>query len=190
MLKDQIKMVVGLGNPGNAYMNTRHNLGFMVIDHLISKSKIIESKNTASGLVVKTRVSGTNLLLFKPSTFINNSGPNIKSLMKKHNLFPEEIIVVLDDLNLEIGKLRLRLNGSSGGHNGLKSIISNLQTLDFPRLRVGIGPPSNGDNQIDHVLGIIPKHQKDVVLASIEKASDAIACSLETGFDSAMDSYN
>ena len=115
---------------------------------------------------------------------------SVSWLMKKHNLFPEEIIVVLDDLNLEIGKLRLRLNGSSGGHNGLKSIISNLQTLNFPRLRVGIGPPANGDNQIDHVLGIIPKHQKDVVLASIEKASGAIICSLETGFDSAMASYN
>ncbi len=190
MLKDQIKMIVGLGNPGNEYVNTRHNLGFMVVDHLISRSNPIESKNTASGLVVQTKVSGINFFLMKPASFINNSGPSIKSLMKKHNIFPEEIIIVLDDLNLEIGKLRLRLNGTSGGHNGLKSIISSLQTLDFPRLRIGIGPPTKGDTQIDHVLGTIPKHQKDLVLESIAKASDAIVCSLETGFDSAMDSYN
>ena len=190
MLSYQTKLIVGLGNPGNAYANTRHNLGFMVVDHFISRSEIIKSENTPSGLLVKVTVLGNTLLLLKPSSFINNSGPYIQSLMTKYNIQPAEIIIVLDDLNLETGKLRLRLNGSSGGHNGLKSIITSLQTLNFPRLRVGIGAPTNDDSQVDHVLGIIPKSQKQVVASSIEKASDALTCSLEKGFDSAMDDFN
>ena len=190
MLNHQIKMIVGLGNPGNQYANTRHNLGFMVIDHFISRSKIIKSQNTPSGLLVKVTVSDKTLLLLKPSSFINNSGPNIQTLMAKHNIQPEEIVIVLDDLNLETGKLRLRLNGSSGGHNGLKSIIASLQTLNFPRLRIGIGTPTNGESQVDHVLGIIPKSQKKVVASSLEKTSDAFICSLENGFGSAMDGFN
>ena len=189
-MKDQIKMIVGLGNPGNIYANTRHNLGFMVIDNLISRSKIIESLKTSHGLAVKARVSGKNIHLLKPASFINNSGPNIKSFMNKHNIYPNEILVVLDDLNLDLGKLRLRLNGSAGGHNGLKSIISSLETLEFPRLRIGIGPPTNGDNQIDHVLGIIPKHEHEIITTTIEKACDTIICSLNKNLDSAMDSYN
>ena len=190
MLSYQTKLIVGLGNPGNAYAKTRHNLGFMVVDHFISRSEIIKSENTSSGLLVKVTVSGNTLLLLKPSSSINNSGPYIQALMTKYNIQSEEIIIVLDDLNLETGKLRLRLNGSSGGHNGLKSIITSLQTLNFPRLRVGIGAPTNDDSQVDHVLGIIPKSQKQVVASSIEKASDALTCSLEKGFDSAMDDFN
>ena len=189
-MKDQIKMIVGLGNPGNIYANTRHNLGFMFVDNLISRSKIIESLKTSLGLAVKARVSGKNIHLLKPASFINNSGPNIKSFMNKHNIYPNEILVVLDDLNLDIGKLRLRLNGSAGGHNGLKSIISSLETLEFPRLRIGIGPPTNGDNQIDHVLGIIPKHEHEIITTTIEKACDTIICSLNKNLDSSMDSYN
>jgi PTH1 family peptidyl-tRNA hydrolase len=110
--------------------------------------------------------------------------------MNKHNIYPNEILVVLDDLNLDIGKLRLRLSGSSGGHNGLKSIISSLETLEFPRLRIGIGSPTNGNNQIDHVLGIIPKDEHEIITATIEKACDTILCSLNKDLDSAMDSYN
>ena len=189
-MKDQIKMIVGLGNPGSIYANTRHNLGFMVVDNLISQSKIIESLNASFGLAVKVRISGKNIHLLKPASFINNSGPKIKSFMNKHNIYPNEILVVLDDLNLDIGKLRLRLSGSSGGHNGLKSIISSLETLEFPRLRIGIGSPTNGNNQIDHVLGIIPKHEHEIITTTIEKACDTILCSLNKDLDSAMDSYN
>ena len=109
MLNPQIKMIVGLGNPGNEYTNTRHNLGFMVVDNFISKSKIIKSKNTKSGLVVKVCISNTTILTAKPSSFINNSGPNIQVLMKTNNIQPEETIIVLDDLNLELGNLRLRM---------------------------------------------------------------------------------
>jgi PTH1 family peptidyl-tRNA hydrolase len=162
----------------------------MVIDDLISKCKIIESQKTRSGLVIKASVSNTATLIVKPSSFINNSGPNVQLLIKNNNIEPEEIMIVLDDLNLELGNLRLRTNGSSGGHNGLKSIISSLQTMNFPRLRIGIGTPPTGNNQVDHVLGIIPKTQRKIVLSSIDKASNALICTLEEGLNSAMDNYN
>ena len=190
MLQEQIKMIVGLGNPGHIYANTRHNLGFMVVDNLVYQSKIIKRTNTSFGLMVESRISGKKVRLFKPASFINNSGPNIKLAMHKHNIGPTEILVVLDDLNLELGKLRIRLTGSSGGHNGLKSIISSLETISFPRLRIGIGPPTNSGNQIDHVLGIIPDHEHEIISTTIEKACKAITCSLNTNLDSAMDSYN
>ncbi|SVD32205.1 uncharacterized protein METZ01_LOCUS385059, partial [marine metagenome] len=165
MLNTQIKMIVGLGNPGKEYVNTRHNLGFMVIDNFISKCKIIESQKTKPGLVVKVSVSNTTTLIVKPSSFINDSGPNIRALIKNNHIQPEETIVVLDDLNLELGSLRLRASGSSGGHNGLKSIISSLQTMNFPRLRIGIGAPPIGNNQVDHVLGKIPETNREIVLS-------------------------
>ena len=112
MLQEQIKMIVGLGNPGHIYANTRHNLGFMVVDNLVSQSKIIKRTNTSFGLMVESRISGKKVRLFKPASFINNSGPNIKLAMHKHNIGPTEILVVLDDLNIEIGKLRIRLTMS------------------------------------------------------------------------------
>jgi len=172
--------VFGLGNPGRKYQRTRHNLGFMVVDHL-SKRWGLEFKHYPEFYISK----GKGIILVKPLSFINNSGVVVKEVLKEYQ---EDFLVVCDDFNLPLGRLRLRPKGGDGGHNGLASIIYYLQTEDFPRLRLGIGPPTC--DPVEFVLSDFTEEETPEVERMIEKAGDAINWVLSLGLDIAMTRVN
>lgn len=191
------KLLVGLGNPGQKYERTRHNIGFEIIDDLAKAWSIKLSDNKRfQGLVGETRgPSGDRLILLKPSTYMNRSGQSVRSVLDWYKLSPNDVLVIYDDMDLPIGKLRLRLSGSAGGHNGMKSIISHLGTQDFPRLRLGISRANNAENQADrtvvgHVLGKFAPDERKVVDAAINLAGEAIEFSLRKGIEKTMSLYN
>ena len=182
-----MKMVVGLGNPGLQYEHTRHNVGFHCVDKLASnlhwKWERQNRAMVASGIIATEKV-----ILVKPITFMNNSGEAVSDLLRWYKLQPADLLVVCDDLDLPVGKIRLRANGSAGGHNGVDSIIHHLHTNQFPRLRIGIGRP-RGEG-IDHVLGIPPKDERLVLETEEERAVDAILMALTQGIATTMNIVN
>ncbi|MEW6040190.1 MAG: aminoacyl-tRNA hydrolase [Elusimicrobiota bacterium] len=152
------KLIVGLGNPGKEYKFTFHNIGFMVLDHLAEKhsSEFRKKTGTNSHIATISFRGNERVVLAKPLTYVNLSGIAVEQIMLKYGIKPQELLVVVDDFALPLGKLRLRLKGSSGGHNGLESIIGVLKTEEFPRLRVGIGPLPSGMDPKDFVLSKCP----------------------------------
>jgi PTH1 family peptidyl-tRNA hydrolase len=198
-----MRLVVGLGNPGKQYVGTRHNIGWEVLDALavrfgwIAKSEKFgdQARNNFDGLVLDGTVSihsgGTEkILLLKPTTYMNLSGQSVQAAMKFYQLSPPEILVVLDDMALPAGKLRIRKGGSSGGHNGLKDIERALGTDEYPRLRVGIDPPPANVPGRDYVLGRFTEEQRRLVDPAVQRAAAAIAAWIEFGIDKAMNTYN
>ncbi|MEM7064115.1 MAG: aminoacyl-tRNA hydrolase [Cyanobacteria bacterium P01_B01_bin.77] len=191
------KLLVGLGNPGQKYARTRHNIGFEVIDELAQSwsVKLAENKRF-QGYVGETRAaSGDRLILLKPTTYMNRSGQSVRALIDWYKLSPSDVLVIYDDMDLPIGKLRLRLSGSAGGHNGMKSLISHLGTQTFPRLRLGISrasDPANPTNRavIGHVLGKFAPDERKVIDAAIHLAGEAIEFSLGKGIERTMSLYN
>jgi peptidyl-tRNA hydrolase, PTH1 family len=169
-----VKVIVGLGNPGKKYDRTRHNAGFLVIDSLLAHQgcSLTDRQNLfRSG---RTEISGEEVLLSKPDLFMNESGRAVQSLTTMFELVPASILVVVDDINLPIGKIRFRSRGSSGGHNGLASIIAALGTEDFPRLRLGIGRPGEETEILsDYVLDAFTKEELKELRPQIERARDA-----------------
>lgn len=164
-----MKLIVGLGNPDEKYQNTRHNIGFMTLDAYANKN----------GLTFKAQKSfigatylGRGFILLKPYTYMNLSGNSVSLVAHYYHIEPKDILVISDDFNLPLSKLRLRESGSAGGHNGLKSIISSLGSQEFPRLRIGIGDP--GDNSIDFVLGKLSKDNLQALSESFSKATELI----------------
>lgn len=154
-------LIVGLGNPGKQYENTRHNAGFMVVDALADELGWKWSKKFLMGaLVAEGNINGKKTILAKPQTFMNRSGQAVGKLAKKYKVDPADIVVVYDDADIELGDLRWRDAGSAGGHNGMKSIIHILGTQDFPRLRVGIGRPPEHVSLEDYVLGTMKKNER------------------------------
>lgn len=191
------KLLVGLGNPGQKYDRTRHNVGFEVIDDLANAWSIKLADNKRfQGSVGETRAaSGERLMLLKPNTYMNRSGQSVRALMDWYKLEPSNILIIYDDMDLPIGKLRLRLSGSAGGHNGMKSIISHLGTQDFPRLRLGISRAENADSPaqrtvVGHVLGKFDPDERKVMNAAVTLAGEAIEFSLRKGVERAMSLYN
>ncbi len=191
------KLLVGLGNPGQKYERTRHNIGFEIIDDLAKAWFVKLSDNKRfQGHVAETRsVSGDRLILLKPSTYMNRSGQSVRAVLDWYKLEPSQVLVIYDDMDLPIGKLRMRLSGSAGGHNGMKSIISHLGTQDFPRLRLGISRADGAENQADrtvisHVLGKFSPDERKVVDATVSLAGEAIEFSLGKGIERAMSLYN
>ncbi len=187
----EISLIVGLGNPGNEYAFSRHNTGFMVIEKLLATlpaGRFVE-ENQASSRLFCGKYRGRDLLLQMPMTYMNLSGNAVGPLCGRFNLAPENILVIVDDMDLPVGRIRLRRNGSSGGHNGLKSIIEKLQSEKFNRLRIGIGRSSSKD-QIDHVLGNFSGEEKKVFDESIDRAVEAIQCILKSGMGEAMNKFN
>ncbi|WP_056969755.1 aminoacyl-tRNA hydrolase [Lacticaseibacillus thailandensis] len=146
-----MKMVIGLGNPGKKYAGTKHNVGFMVVDELARHLNLHLNKLEHDAVTASTRIGGERVLLAEPQTFMNESGRAVKQLMHFYKLVPEDIIVVQDDLDMPVGKLRLRAKGSAGGHNGIKDIISNIGTSDFARVKIGIAHPTQ-TTVVDWVL--------------------------------------
>ena len=165
-------LIVGLGNIGDEYRNTRHNIGFMVLDALAKASNIVFS-DKRYGAVANMSLKGKQLLLLKPSTYMNLSGNAVRYWMNKENIQPENLLVVVDDLSLPLGKLRLRAGGSDGGHNGLKSIISNIGA-DFIRLYIGIGRPHEGSSVVDHVLSDFCEDEIALIDEATDRAVEAL----------------
>lgn len=182
-------VICGLGNPGKKYANTRHNMGFITIDQLAEKHDIKVDKVKFKALVGEGRIAGQKVLLVKPQTYMNLSGESVQEVMHFYKLDPEELIVIYDDLDLEVGALRLRKFGSAGTHNGMRSVVQHLNSDRFPRIRLGIG--ANGKRDIiDHVIGGFSKDEVPVLEEAVTKAVSAIECMLGEGIDRAMSQYN
>jgi PTH1 family peptidyl-tRNA hydrolase len=188
--KDHIGLIVGLGNPGEEYDRTRHNAGFMVIDRLLENFPAgrFEKRHTAESFVYAGSFKGKPLSLQKPLTFMNLSGKAVAPIARKLGLKPEEILVIHDDLDLPVGKMRLKCGGSDGGHNGLKSIIAELGSASFKRLRIGIGRPLPGQT-VDYVLGKFEEEGIDVNVV-LNAAKDAVQTVLTAGMSRAMNQFN
>ena len=188
---EEIGLIVGLGNPGPEYAGTRHNAGFMVIDRLLAgfPAGRFEERHTASSNVWAGRFRGRALLLQKPLTFMNLSGQAVALLARRCEIAPESILVVSADLDLPVGRLRLRNGGADGGHNGLKSIIAELGSASFRRLRIGIGRPKPGET-VDYVLSKFEGEEERRFEASLEAAADAVRAVLAGGMTRAMNRFN
>lgn len=185
-----MKMIAGLGNPGQTYDNTRHNVGWHVLDNIARLADIRIYINRNNGLTGSGFYEGEKLLLVKPLTYMNLSGECISSLARYYKLAPEDILVVCDDVYLPLGQLRLRRSGSDGGHNGLKNIIQLLGSQDFPRLRLGVGPQPEGMDLIDFVLRQMSGEEAKSCRTAEENAARAALLWASQGIGPAMNEYN
>ncbi|WP_099224483.1 aminoacyl-tRNA hydrolase [Listeria costaricensis] len=184
-----MKMIIGLGNPGRKYERTRHNVGFMVVDELSFRYQTPWKKTKFNGMVSQLNINGEKVLLVKPLTFMNASGECVRPLMDYYDIQPEDIVVVYDDLDLPVGRIRLRAKGSAGGHNGMKSIIQHLKTQEFNRIRVGIDRPTSGEI-IHYVLGDFPKAEQPTIIEAIKQSASAIEDFTKIPFLEVMNRYN
>ncbi|MEO0825614.1 MAG: aminoacyl-tRNA hydrolase [Cyanobacteria bacterium J06639_14] len=189
------KLIVGLGNPGNQYDRTRHNVGFDVVDRLAYRWQgTLPEHKRFKGKYGEIRVAGQKIGLLKPLTFMNRSGQSVRAVVDWYKLSPNDVMVVYDDMDLPVGKLRLRLAGSAGGHNGMKSIIAHIGTQDFPRLRLGIGATEKaGDRDgavVSHVLGRFAPGEAEQIKEVVELSADAVERSLKDGVEKAMSLFN
>lgn len=185
-----MRLIVGLGNPGNDYRDTRHNIGFMVLDELAKRFGVsFAQEKRWNGLTAK--IPGGWLL--KPLTFMNESGRAVQGLSHFHKVTAAETLAVYDDVDLPLGRLRMRLAGSAGGHNGIRSLIRHLSTDAFPRLKVGIAPEAGrpgGERMVNHVLGTFRADERPLVDVMVQKAADAVVTTLQSGLESAMNLFN
>jgi PTH1 family peptidyl-tRNA hydrolase len=182
----KIRLVAGLGNPGPEYEQTRHNIGFMVLDRLAARS---ESRWEKSGKWDAVSAKCGGVLLIKPMSFMNRSGHPLFALAQFYKIAAPEILVVLDDFALPLGRLRLRPDGGTGGHNGLESIIVQFGSEEIPRLRIGIGgAPAEGS--VDYVLSRFFEEERPLVVSTIDRAADAVKCAIDNGLVSAMNTFN
>jgi PTH1 family peptidyl-tRNA hydrolase len=183
---ERIRLVAGLGNPGPEYASTRHNVGFLVVDRLAEQFGSTWERSTKWDAVV-TKYG--EVFLLKPMSFMNRSGHPLFAIAQFYKIDPAQILVVLDDFALPLGRLRLRAGGSPGGHNGLESIIAQLGTEEIPRLRIGIGAaPSAGS--VDYVLSRFFEEEKPLVRSTIDRAAEAVKCAIDNGLVSAMNTFN
>lgn len=184
-------LIVGLGNPGKQYERTRHNCGFRAIDILAQKMGCKIDKCKFQGLYGQTMYNGCKLFLLKPQTFMNLSGRSVLQLSAYYNIPPQRIIVMFDDISLEPGRLRVRGDGSAGGHNGIKSIISEVGSQDFPRVKIGVGAkPVQQQDLADWVLSTFSAQEEKALSTALENAGDAALCILEKGVAEAANRYN
>lgn len=185
-----MRWIVGLGNPGPAYAHTRHNAGFMVVDELARRFNIEVGTQKCKALVGEARLGDKKVALLKPMTFMNLSGESLRAFMDYYKVKLEDLIVVYDDLDTEVGRIRLRVQGSPGGHNGIKSIIQHTGTQVFNRIRIGISRPNPGMVISDYVLSPFAKAEASEVQRMVEDACDAIEFSLQHPFEQTMAKYN
>jgi len=185
-----VRVIAGLGNPGDEYRSSRHNAGVLVVAGLARAHRIrlaVGAGDFASGT---GRIAGQEALLVLPRSYMNESGPALASALCEANAGAADLLVVCDDVNLPLGQLRLRLSGSDGGHRGLRSIIETLGTEAFPRLRLGVGAAPVGEDMVDHVLGDFGEAEREIVREMVLRAVEAIEFSLARGFEIAMSVYN
>lgn len=187
-----VKMIVGLGNPGSKYNDTKHNIGFMAVDRIVKNLDVnfTEDKNFKAE-IGSDFINGEKIYFIKPTTFMNNSGIAVKALLTYYNISIKDMIIIYDDLDIEVGKIRFRQKGSAGGHNGIKSIIAHLGTQEFDRIKVGIGRPNGRMTVINHVLGKFDKNDEIMILNTLDKVDNAVNYYLQTNdFQKTMQKYN
>jgi PTH1 family peptidyl-tRNA hydrolase len=183
-------VVVGLGNPGERYRRTRHNLGFMVVDALLSRANAVRGQEAGDIWVAETQVGGQDALLVKPLTFMNRSGTAVQLVLAGAGAAPQDLVVVVDDVALRLGGLRVRESGSHGGHNGLRSLIDTLGTDDFPRVRIGIRRAEVVEDLAEYVLSDFPPEEVLIVQEMVGTAADAVECVVREGVGAAMNRFN
>lgn len=183
-------LIVGLGNPEAEYARTRHNMGVDVVNELADKYKIAISREKFDGLYGTGEIENEKVILLKPQTYMNLSGDSVIQFANFYKLNPEEIIVIYDDIDTNPGKIRIRKKGGPGTHNGMKSVVSRLNSEDFPRVRVGIGMPEFKGNLVNYVIGNITDEDYEELKKGINKASEAVASIIKDGIDMAMNKYN
>jgi PTH1 family peptidyl-tRNA hydrolase len=182
-------LIAGLGNIGEEYANTRHNIGFIVMDAIAQSTKAVFIPGRYAD-VAKARFKGRQLILIKPTTYVNLSGKSVRYWLNKEKILHENLLVIVDDIALPLGTLRMKSKGSDGGHNGLADIITHLESTEFPRLRMGIGDDFAKGYQVDYVLGKWTKKEEEILLPKIVLAVEAVKSFVTTGVDRAMNEYN
>lgn len=190
--ENMVKMIVGLGNPGSKYEKTKHNIGFMAVDKIVNNLDVTftEDKNFKAQ-IGSIFINHEKVYFVKPTTFMNNSGIAVKALLTYYNISVEDLIVIYDDLDMEVGKLRLRSKGSAGGHNGIKSIIAHIGTQEFNRIKVGIGRPLKGMTVINHVMGQFNTEDNIVISLTLDRVVNAVNFYLqENDFEKTMQKFN
>lgn len=184
-------IIVGLGNPDRQYQNTRHNIGFDVIDVIADKNNITVKERKHKALIGKGFVGGQKAVLVKPQTYMNLSGESVREVIDFYKADEKsELIVISDDISLDVGQIRIRKKGSAGGHNGLKNIILHLGHDEFQRVKMGVGQKPEGYDLVDYVLGHFPKEEREIMDESAKRAADAIEVMIAEGADAAMNMYN
>lgn len=184
------RLIVGLGNPGPDYEETRHNVGFMVADAVAEMARISYEHERGDVLLGWGRIRSYPVGVAKPLVFMNRSGQSVRTLLQRHNLEMQEMLVIVDDVNLPPGKLRLRPNGSAGGHNGVQDIIDRLGRDDFPRLRIGIGGDFARGQQADYVLSPFTSEERPIIDEAIIRAKEAVVTFVTEGVTTAMNRFN
>jgi PTH1 family peptidyl-tRNA hydrolase len=186
-----MKLVVGLGNPGSEYRDTRHNVGFNVVDELVRRWRLSDQwREKFDALLIKAMRGEDSVLVCKPLTFMNLSGRAVSQIAGFYRIEPASVFVIVDEVALPLGRLRARREGGAGGHNGLKSIIEHLGTNQFPRMRVGVGRGDNRRDLADHVLGRFEASERDTVSAAVLRAADATEMFLSDGIERVMNAFN
>lgn len=186
-----MKLIVGLGNPGREYEWTRHNCGFLVLIHLAKEHRLKFSKSpTIQGLVAEGQIHNHDVMLLMPLTYMNHSGAALRHAIEQKGISSEDILVVCDDFHVDFGHLRLRPQGSDGGHNGLASIIEELMTKNFVRLRLGIGAPARKEEAVDFVLGEFNQKEKEALQEFVQQAAQCCIVWLSEGTAKAMEQFN
>ena len=184
-------LIVGLGNPGKQYENTRHNVGFDAVDLLVDEYRVPSSGKQHKAMYGKGVIAGQKVILAKPLTYMNLSGESVRALVDYYKINPEEeLLVIYDDISLEVGQLRIRRKGSAGGHNGIKNIIANLGSSVFPRIKVGVGEKPKGYDLADYVLGKFSKEDRVLMEEGYDLACEASALIMQGAIDQAMNEYN
>lgn len=188
---NEVWLIVGLGNPGKEYEKTRHNCGFRALDILADKLGCKVDKGKFQGLYGQTNYNGKKLLLLKPLTYMNLSGRSVLQLSAYFQVPPHRIIVMFDDISLVPGRLRIRGNGSAGGHNGIKSIISEIGSQEFPRVKIGVGAKVHPEQDLaDHVLSTFSAQEEKALVSALDRAADAALCIIDHGIQEAANRYN
>ncbi|MBO4293578.1 MAG: aminoacyl-tRNA hydrolase [Clostridia bacterium] len=183
-------LIVGLGNPEEEYANTRHNMGFDVINKISKNYNIEVAKTKFEGLYGKGEIEGEKVILLKPQTYMNLSGHAVRKFVDFFKIEPENVVVIFDDIDIEKGQIKIRKLGSGGSHKGMQSVIQMMGTEKIPRIRVGIGSPENKKEMIEYVISKIKKEEKELLEPGIEKAGEAVKTIIKEGLDKAMNKFN
>ena len=183
-------IIVGLGNPGDKYENTRHNMGFKTVDKIADRYLIEIKKNKFKGLMGEGYINGEKVILFKPQTYMNLSGEAVSEIVSFYKISLSDLIVIYDDIDIPLGTIRIRKNGGPGTHNGMRSVVSCLGSREFPRIRIGIGQREKTHSLVNYVIGIVPEKERKTLASVTKKATEAASDILEHGIEKAMNLNN
>lgn len=183
-------LVVGLGNPEEQYAKTRHNMGFSTINKIAEKHHILLEKKKFDAIYEDTRIEGEKVILVKPQTYMNLSGTSVRQFVQFYKIPMDHLIIIYDDIDIDKGIIKIRKKGGPGNHNGMKSVIQEIASDTFPRVRVGIGQPTYKNDIINYVIGQVPDEEYEILEKGIETAAEAVMDILKNGIDHAMNAYN